>query len=158
MIQRMASECNGVGRCLKERECVCVCAGVTVTCKCGHSHDCSETCRCGHKAHNGYCPDLECEFQCTPRMCGNWQLCKEFAPQYVLNAHKSMTPDCESRFGRLIFLDERRYCYLCDHDTLQVKLDCGHVYCRGCYKVDVMMNGNWDTLSKCDDECGHLRK
>ena len=147
------SHCCGNGKCLEGRECECLCVGIIHTCTCGHSHPCGSACACGHKTHNGHCPHPECEFDCRPCMCWNWQLCKEYAPQYVLNANRGMTPMCEKTYGRISFVYEKEYCYMCDHETLQIQLECGHVYCRGCFYVDILINRNWNTLAECGPEC-----
>ena len=145
--------CGGLGKCLEDRDCFCTCIGTAIKCKCGHEHLCSDACTCGHKPHNGYCPSPWCLDYCTPRMCWNHQICGEYAPQYVLNLHNGMTPRCEAECGRITFLDITAYCALCGVDKLQIQLDCKHVYCRDCYRVDIIINHDWDSLTECTSAC-----
>ena len=152
-VNNLMSSCCGDGKCLESRECHCVCMNVIHTCDCGHQHICTNACTCGHKAHNGYCPDSDCDFDCAARMCWNWQICNEYAPQYVLTENNNMTPHCAKLFGRITFLDKKDYCHICSSKTLHIQLECGHIYCKGCFKVDIMINRNWDTLEQCINEC-----
>lgn len=118
--------CTGTGTCLKNNACVCICRNDTTLTM-------NTNCYCGHRKHNGFCPSNDCDFDCCPVMCWNYQFCQELVPQYILNENRGMSPHCAARYGRLHFMDLNANCSVCKKYTRMIQLDCKHVMCVGCW-------------------------
>lgn len=77
-----------------------------------------------------------CNFNCTQEECGNFFVCNNTAPRFILNFNNGLCNDCCTKFGAVLFKVYNIDCPVC----LQIKElgstnpRCIHVLCISCLK------------------------
>lgn len=126
--------CQGRGECIKQ--CGCVCYD-------DEEYEIpSDVCTCTHRHHNQiiggnlesdiYCKEA-CSHNCELVKCHNYKICARELPQWVLDCHNGMCPDCAVTIGKVTFLDVKEDCPICLLNKDIVAISCKHKVCLDCW-------------------------
>lgn len=79
---------------------------------------------------------VTCEYNCTPKLCGNYLVCGTIAPQWYLGIRsRNRCLSCDYMFRKQLVIVENVECPLC-LETKQgvLQLNCTHSTCVDCFK------------------------
>jgi hypothetical protein len=129
------NSCEGNGQCFVDYSCECECFEncecMDDECNCDHKEDCYYNAHPEHKDCVIYCRfKKDC---CELKKCGNYFLCKNLMPEVMLNRNDGLCHGCYLQLGHLKKGDIVE-CIICCENKENIKLNCGHEMCFGCFE------------------------
>jgi len=77
--------------------------------------------------------EKECEFDCKPLKCPNFDVCKQLLPEAFFGCYGGRCYDCNLYLGRnLEHGGSTEECPVCLEEAFLYKLDCNHICCAFC--------------------------
>jgi hypothetical protein len=134
------TDCTGNGRCFSNYICDCGCYDECDCdideCECNieHKHNCLYTINPEHKKCIIFCMfKPECVCGCVLHNCGNYFICKNKMPTYILDKNEGLCDGCYFQLGKLEE-DVIKDCCICLEIKKNIKLTCGHSTCFECFE------------------------
>lgn len=81
-------------------------------------------------------PEFTCEYNCSPKLCGNYVICGTISPEWLLRIRsRCVCMSCDMQFRKKLDIIESIECPLCfEIKKCVVQPNCTHATCVDCFK------------------------